>query len=223
MKKIGRYWIPQDDLLFTKYCINKEDTLYGHNFQTKYITKIIKESNTSGNVIDAGANIGLFATAFSQHFNKVFAFEPVPMNNECLISNTKGYDNIQLFDCALGSKQETVEMIGRLNNTGTFRIVEDPNGRKGNAVYSKISVKPLDEFNLENVSCIKIDCEGYEADILEGAEKTISATKPLLCIEFMPVDKGGDLDTHTRTNKLLNKYGYKKIWTAHADSIYKAV
>lgn len=223
MKKIGRWWIPQDDTLFTKHCINKESSYYGHNFQTKYITKIVKESNTRGNVIDAGANIGLFATAFSKHFNKVFAFEPVPMNNECLISNTMGYHNIELFDCALGSKQETVEMIGRLNNTGTFRIVEDPNERKGNVVYSKILVKPLDEFNFKKISCIKIDCEGYEADILEGAEKTISTNKPVLCIEFMPIDKGGDIVTHNRTDRLLRKYGYKKIWTAHADSIYKVI
>ena len=220
MKRIGRFHLPTSDILFTKHCINKEHTPYGHNFQTKYIAKIVKLSETTGNVIDAGANVGLFAVAFAKNFNKVFAFEPVPLNNECLVRNVHGYDNIELYDCALGSKSGEVEMIGRLNNTGTFKIADKPKPRKGNEICTNIPVKPLDDFRFKNISCIKIDCEGYEADVLDGARNTIRKYKPLLCIEFMPIDKGGDQSVHDRTNKILKIHGYKMIWQGHNDAIF---
>ena len=44
-------------------------------------------------------------------------------------------------------------------------------------------MKPLDSYNITNVSIIKIDVEGHEISVLEGALKTINKNKPKIVIE----------------------------------------
>ena len=47
-----------------------------------------------------------------------------------------------------------------------------------------ISVRTLDEFAIPNVGFLKIDVEGLELDVLEGAIKTISRDRPAMLIEI---------------------------------------
>ena len=47
-------------------------------------------------------------------------------------------------------------------------------------------MQPLDYFMFDNVSFIKIDCEGYEYFIVKGAEETIKENKPTIIVEQKP-------------------------------------
>lgn len=222
MKQVGKWLLPDSDVIFTKSCVNQETSTYGHAFQIKYLKKIIELSDTSGSIIDAGANIGLFSYAFAKNFNYVFSFEPVPINYECLEENTKSLDNIELFHCALGISEGSVRMLGRLNNTGSFRVVDnDIKQKKHEGNYKNIPVKPMDYFNFKNISTIKIDCEGFEYNVLQGASSLIKEHKPLLCIEFTALNKGGNQNTHNKVNKFLKANGYEKVWEFEDDAIFK--
>ena len=46
-----------------------------------------------------------------------------------------------------------------------------------------IDVKTLDSFSLTNVSCIKIDTEGHEISVINGAINAIKASKPTTVVE----------------------------------------
>jgi hypothetical protein len=46
-----------------------------------------------------------------------------------------------------------------------------------------VDVNTLDSFNIENVSVLKIDVQGYEPKVLDGAKETILKNKPVIFIE----------------------------------------
>ncbi len=45
-------------------------------------------------------------------------------------------------------------------------------------------MRRLDDFDFDDVDLIKIDVEGHEAKVIEGAEKTIRRTTPVLIVEI---------------------------------------
>ena len=60
--------------------------------------------------------------------------------------------------------------------------LESANPIKGER--ENVSTRRLDSFNLEDVSFIKIDVEGYEEAVLNGAKDTIQKNRPSLLIEI---------------------------------------
>ena len=47
----------------------------------------------------------------------------------------------------------------------------------------KVEMLKMDNFNFVNVKFIKIDVQGYELEVLKGAEKTVAASRPILFFE----------------------------------------
>jgi FkbM family methyltransferase len=226
MKKIGDWWLPESDVYFSKWvCGVKSETTYGHKFQLEYIEKIIELSDRHGVIIDAGANVGMFSYAFSKKFKIVYAFEPVPINFNCLQENLKTTSNVLIHTVALGSEAGIVKMSGRLVNTGSFHIVPDDTFSKKRNVIDVVEIPlvTLDSFNFDDVDVIKIDCEGFEFNVLSGAMNTLIKYKPLLAIEFTAVNKGGNIDTHNKVKNLLSSMGYKEMWQLADDAIYKII
>lgn len=128
-------------------------------------------------VIDAGAYIGDHTIAYARAVGVggfVFAFEPNPEAFECLKYNLKNFPNTMCFKQGLGSKTESKGLTNVSGNIGVNHIIE------GNGV----SITSIDELELFGVDLIKIDCEGYELEILKGAYETIKKFKPKLLIEI---------------------------------------
>ena len=61
---------------------------------------------------------------------------------------------------------------------------------KGRSVRNqqKIEAISLDELNLKNINIIKIDTQGYNYEILQGAKKTLNESFPVLIIEAWNFD-----------------------------------
>jgi hypothetical protein len=51
-------------------------------------------------------------------------------------------------------------------------------------IEKKVRVRPLDDFEINNCSLLKIDVEGHELQLLEGAINTIRRGQPLILIEI---------------------------------------
>jgi len=103
---------------------------------------------------------------------------------------------IQTYNVALGPVSGTVEMHIKKND-GHNRVANDgyttPTGRtvKTNTGYQRVSVPQLtlDSYNFTDVDIIKIDVEGYELNVLEGATNTIAQNRPIVqveCVETQP-------------------------------------
>lgn len=103
---------------------------------------------------------------------------------------------INTYNVALGPVPGTVEMHIKKND-GHNRVANDgyttPSGKavKINTGYQRVSVPQvtLDSYNFTDVDIIKIDVEGYELQVLEGATQTIANNRPIVqieCVETQP-------------------------------------
>lgn len=74
----------------------------------------------------------------------------------------------------------------------------------------EVECKTLDYYNYDDIWFIKIDTEGHEYQILQGAEQTIIRNKPMIYFECYHKHFKKDLQPHTRKDlyKLLMDYGY---------------
>jgi FkbM family methyltransferase len=169
----------------------------------QYALPIILEHITEGyTVVDAGAFIGDHTLAYCNAVGKkgrVYAFEPNPRAFECLEHNCPAAKN---YNCGLSNIEESV-CYSSDSNAGAGRITNNSND---NAIEIKIIA--LDSLNLSALDFFKIDVEGYELNVLQGAQKTISKFRPTFWIEI----NVGALAQQNKTPQdildFLNKFNY---------------
>jgi FkbM family methyltransferase len=127
-------------------------------------------------VIDAGANLGVFSIFIAKKYpqSTIYAFEPTPAVFQALEKNTEPYPNIKVFNCALGDKDGEASLveIDTINDGGANYI-----GEEG----TSIEMKKIDSLNIV-CNFLKMDVEGYEANILRGAAETIKRYKPIVAM-----------------------------------------
>jgi FkbM family methyltransferase len=93
--------------------------------------------------------------------------------------------NIITHNVGLGDKSGSFQMEDHPNNAGHNCILTEDRKAKTKYTLHTVQVHTLDSFNLENVDIIKIDCEGYEFPILQGAVQTITANRPIVQLEIV--------------------------------------
>jgi FkbM family methyltransferase len=134
--------------------------------------------------VDIGGHIGTHAVNLSRLVGRqgqVHVFEPQPKIFAELVVNMhlNGCKNVALHRAAVGNRSGSVNIAPRCTtNEGMARIVES-GGHQAKMVR-------LDDLNLSNVSVIKIDVEGYESQVIEGARETIARNRPAIVIEVAP-------------------------------------
>ena len=150
--------------------------------RVRYIERL-----SEGDIIDAGGYVGDTALLFSPLTNRnVYVFEAAP-DNFAIAKQTVSLNNLQNVVCenhALGAENGIMPFsLGERDSCNT--LIERP----GYVYTDKIdvSVITLDEYVKRNglkVSAIKIDVEGGEQLVLQGALNTIRRDRPLLLISI---------------------------------------
>jgi hypothetical protein len=74
-----------------------------------------------------------------------------------------------------------------------------------------VQVVRLDKLNFNEVNYIKVDCEGYEFRVLQGAEETIKRCKPIVVIEQKPHDAYSKQYGQFAAVGLLESWGMVKL------------
>jgi FkbM family methyltransferase len=130
-------------------------------------------------VFDVGAHLG----QTSLHFRKCFpsasihSFEPVFENFKELQSNTRHKKKIHTNYLALGASKDTVKMAkGSSNQT---HQVDCNNGKSlKNESTPSVRMETIDSYMLQHqipqIDLLKIDVEGYELEVLRGANHAIT-------------------------------------------------
>lgn len=152
----------------------------------QYRTELIKDGNV---VIDAGANKGIFSIKVAHEFPraKIYAFEPVHETAAVLKKNTAPYPNISCLELGLGDAEISKPMmIGPAGSDGS-RMVDSVIDMPGSATQKEmrnVSITTIDDFaakhSIPRIDFVKMDVEGYEAKILQGAAKTIQKFRPTI-------------------------------------------
>lgn len=125
--------------------------------------------------VDIGANIGSYTVLASGHIGAgTFCFEPVPSTFKHLINNiylNQMQARVQTFNMALGSHTGSINFTTSLDTIN--HVVKQPG-----ADTIEVPIKTLDSVLQDSFAptLIKMDVEGYETEVVNGALKTLSKT-----------------------------------------------
>ena len=144
------------------------------------------------NVIDVGANIGLLSLTFASRCPQgiIYSFEPDSETFQKLYQNVNlnSFNNIKLFRQAIGARKTTGKLYKLYaSNPGANRILQD---KPAVSVPSElVEIDTLDQYDqlgyFSGVDLIKIDVEGFELFVLEGARDLINRWTPILFVELV--------------------------------------
>ncbi|MEX3991336.1 FkbM family methyltransferase [Paraburkholderia sp. EG286A] len=149
-------------------------------------------SSDDSRILDIGANVGMTGILFGQLAarGKVAAIEPVPGAFRLLESNlaSAGYQNVSTFNFALGNAEGEVVMQGNPNNLSGSFVVSAHSINDGFHFRQAVKLHKLDgvfdTLGLDRLDLVKIDVEGYELDVLEGAARTLARYRPIVTLEM---------------------------------------
>ena len=176
-----------------------EDAGNGQQAQREDALKYIKQWRVC---LDIGSNIGQWTRPLAKRFDSVVCFEPNPNFRECFNKNITE-DNVLLWPYGLSDKEHTASQD--FNST----ILQNEDG--------DISCRTLDSFGLTNVDFVKIDVDGFEVPLLQGAEKTLTENNPVINIEMKESKRP---DIVSRSKQILENYGYKFHSRTKSDEVW---
>jgi len=135
-------------------------------------------------VYDIGANTGYYGILAATKFNAtVHSFEPIPEHVSCIKESSRingVKDDVFTHTLALGSKQASLE----LSLAGSGSTLTKSFLGESSVPTLTVAVETLDSLNLPAPHFIKIDVEGYEWEVLQGAKETVKNHRPICFIEI---------------------------------------
>jgi FkbM family methyltransferase len=144
--------------------------------------------NDGDGVIDAGANIGVFSLQAARAVGargRVYAFEPMRNTFEMLARSVQANGlegRCVLYNEGLGAAEASgsFHLSTHATNPGSSHISTGTDGQG-------IRIRPIDSIEYERpVRFIKIDVEGFEPNVIQGAIGTIARYRPVILTEFFP-------------------------------------
>jgi FkbM family methyltransferase len=143
--------------------------------------------NISG-VIHIGAHYGEEVSNYvNLGIKDIVLFEPLEKNFEVLKNNVSELNaNITGYCVALGNKNQNVNMFLSSNNLESSSVLKPKIhlDLHPDVLFSGeelVEMKRLDDFSFNNYNFINLDVQGYEMEVLKGAEKTLENIDYLYC------------------------------------------
>jgi FkbM family methyltransferase len=172
----------------------RSDSLSG---ETDFACSVLRKMDRADAVVvDVGANEGEFIAdvlSASTHA-RVLGFEPHPRTYGRLHQRFAAKHRVTMVNCALGEREASLSLFDKARSDGSqhasmYRdVIEEIHG--SGATEFNVQVRSLDDvleqLNLTaNVVLLKIDVEGYEAEVLKGARRLIeSKNLKVVIVEF---------------------------------------
>lgn len=149
-----------------------------------FVSEICSHIKRGSLVVDVGANIGDHTIAYIEAAGPhglVIAYEPHPLAFECLWRNCRSSINIRT---ALGNSLGNVSFARDEMNVGASYISYSGTHTVALTTLDSEMHRLSNQIGSRQLSLIKIDCEGYELEILKGARQTILSHKPIMVAEL---------------------------------------
>ena len=183
------------------------------------VKKFIKSGTDS---IDVGVYRGVYSYEMSKYSEKVHSFEPNPIIFKYINKNLKKFiKNINLYNFALSNQNKTMNLKIPIRNSNSNKEIFEEYYEMGKATIHnennienyenfEIQTKTIDELSFDNkISFIKIDVEGHELEVIEGAKNTIKRDKPVLLVE---IEKQYTKKEVAESINFINSLGYKSYF-----------
>ena len=206
IEKVNGFWVPSEDIHINDWREGKPFT------QNKCLIKFqdyCKSQNKKfRTVLDIGAWCGTWAKALEPFAKKVIAFEPDKLHFECLQRNCT--INCDPRQEAVGATEGLISLTED-NFTQAKRVLDE----------GDIRMVTIDSFGYKDVDLIKIDVEGYEMQVLEGAKDT------LMTSQYLMIELNNNTKKYGSNNQDVERYlrdkGYKVLLEHWPDKVFYRV
>ncbi len=175
MKQVRGIYLPDSDTHFEGQIAGGPVVDGKGTYQFAKYQAALSHVRHRGHAVDVGAHVGLWSRVMALDFDRVTAFEPAGEHLECFRLNVTP-EKLDLRPYAAGAKSGLVGIDRVADNSGNAHVGEG----------DEVLMVRLDDEKLAGVDLLKIDVEGYERDVIVGAERTIKENCPVLVVEQKP-------------------------------------
>ena len=203
IEKVNGFWVPSNDIHIEQWRAGQPFT------QNKCLLKFLDYCNIQHKkfrtVLDIGAWCGTWAKAMEPYAKRIVAFEPDATHFECLQRNCT-------INCATRKEAVGAEIK-------SISLTED-DFTQAKRVYKEGSIRmtTLDSLDYKDIDLIKIDVEGYEMEVLKGAEKTLNDVQYLMIELNNATKKYGS--SNIEIEKYMTSLGYKVLIDHWPDKVF---
>lgn len=160
-------------------------------------------------VYDLGANVGYVSLLFARvvgEQGRVFAFEPLPANQQRLRQNVELNSGLSIELVPAAAAERSGRAAFALHGSDDMGRLQASDGPAANTI--EVETIALDDFAKTHPApnLVKIDVEGAEALALQGMQSLLRSAKPVLFIELHGYEAG------RACWHLLEQAGYEMYW-----------
>ena len=152
--------------------------------------------------LDIGSHVGEWTRPLAKRFHSVICFEPNPNFRECFTKNITER-NVILWPYGLSDKEHRAQQD--FNST----VLKEGEG--------DIECRTLDSFGLTNLDFIKIDVDGFEVPLLNGARGTLSNNNAVINIEMKRRKRP---EICSKAQRILESLGYRQVSRVRSDEVW---
>jgi len=201
----GKLWYSGDG--------DRQELLYhikGSKWYQQEHKKLAKLVSPGSTVVDVGANMGFMALIFSRltgKNGKVISLEPSHTTYKKLKKNLEENRLFNVISKNIGcASNAMVAELRKLSGSSGHSSLAVPADKAPNCKAEKVSVDTLDNIlkPYGKVDFLKIDTEGFECEVLEGAKKILKESRPIIYIELSAQYK----KSSERSIEILKEAGY---------------
>lgn len=165
--------------------------------------------------VDVGVNDGCFTLFMRKYALHVHAFEPVPWLAARL---TRRFPDVTVYPMALSDSAGTarlhIPILGESLVTGLATLSPVTAGHYADDHVVTVRTTPLDHLDLGDIGFIKIDVEGHEQSVLEGAFSAIARCRPRLLVE---IEERHAPNAMAQIRQMLESMGYLGYFAYQGD------
>jgi FkbM family methyltransferase len=180
------------------HSLNQETREFAHGYEPEIAAIIDAFVPDNGTMIDAGANFGYFSIFLICRPNftgQIHAFEPSSRGFRDLLTFLAHVDHlgqIRPYRLALGNRQGTLTLHQGQSDGLSTTVLAMANRAERVETSEDVPVRRLDDLSIHSVDLIKIDVEGAELQVLEGADSTLRTCRPAVVFEsWLSYDDSG--------------------------------
>jgi FkbM family methyltransferase len=219
MQIVGGFHLPSADVHFAEFGEKLAD------YQKAQRIKALEYVKDFSLAIDVGAHVGIFSRFFAQRFEKVLAYEPAPALRECLEKNVPANVEIRPHLVSDHEGDGVIYQISSGNTGGSFILNDDrivkPKLKKMD--FENVIMAPtvtIDSLKLRRLGLIKVDVQGADHLVLDGARQTLLRCKPVIIVEEKPVAETGSMEHVHSIHRLMAALGATARERFKGDRIY---
>jgi FkbM family methyltransferase len=197
----------------------KEDGFYwplgGEKYRHRYIKHApdmnvaLKYAHGRRVVLQAGGNVGVWPKWLASRFDRVYTFEPEPLNFMALCRNA-WEPNVFKTNGALGFERGCIDLSIHLNNIGAHTV-------RGAGVIPSYRI---DDLALAVCDALILDIEGFELPALRGAADTLDRCSPVVMIEDRGHGAKIGQGSFADTAEFLGTFGYRETERVAKDVVF---